>query len=94
MLAIDSWTFLLAIWSAMQLFWCLPLLVSHLYYAISNTTTYESIKYGSSYPPRKNPYDRGIIANVNEFLFEGRKWLDAFPADGEILRRERSIELV
>ena len=94
MLVADSWTFLIAMWAGLQLLWCGPLCLYQIYYALFNTTTYETIKSGSSYPPKKNPYDRGILRNLAEFASEGQRWFDVYPQPDYDVPREKSIDLV
>ena len=94
MLATDSWTFMVALWAGIQLFWCGPLCLYQIYYAIFNTTTYESIRAGTAFPPMKNPYDKGISQNVTAFLNQGRDWFEKFPNTTDDAPRERSLDLV
>ncbi|KAI9024033.1 ankyrin repeat-containing domain protein [Hyaloraphidium curvatum] len=91
MLATDSWTFLIATWAGLQTLWCGPLCLYQIYYAVANTTTYESIKAPSRYP-----HDRGFVQNVVEFLSEtqGPKWFTTFASGGWDAPRDRSIDLV
>lgn len=85
---------MVAIWAGLQMFWCGPLCLYQLYYALFNTTTYESIKGQTAYPAVRNPYDKGPTQNVAEFVTQGRRWFETFPQNGADTPRERSIDLV